>query len=489
MRALAALLALLPSLAAATPLRVGSKQFNESVILGEIAARTLRAAGAEVEHRRQLGGTRILWDALGAGAIDVYPEYTGTLREEIFARDRPADDAALEEVLSRAGLAMTAPLGFDNTYALGMREAEAARLGIRRISDLRAHAGLRVGLSNELLDRADGWRALRERYQLPQEARGLEHELAYRGLASGAIDVTDLYSTDAEIRSLGLRVLEDDLRHFPSYRAVYVYRRELERRAPAAVAALRALAGRIPEARMIEMNARAKLEHLPEARIAADFLAAGGPAAPQETRLFRIAARTGEHLTLVAIAVLLAIVLAIPLGIVAAQRPRVGHAVLAVSGVLQTVPSLALLVLLIPLFGIGGTPAVVAILVYSLLPIVRNTHAGLTSIPRPLRESAEALGLSPAARLRKVELPLAMPAIMAGVQTSAVIAVGTATLGALIGAGGYGQPIVTGIRLADTGLVLEGAIPAALLALAVQGLFDLIARLTISPGLRLPRRD
>jgi osmoprotectant transport system permease protein len=161
--------------------------------------------------------------------------------------------------------------------------------------------------------------------------------------------------------------------------------------------------------------------------------------------------------------------------------------ILAVAGVLQTVPSLALLVLMIPLLGIGAPPAIAALLLYSLLPIVRNVHAGLRAIPEPLRESAEALGLPPAARLLRVELPLASPAILAGIKTSAVINVGTATLGALIGAGGYGQPILTGIRLDDAGLLLEGAVPAALLALAVQGLFDGLERVLAPRGLRLGR--
>ena len=137
--------------------------------------------------------------------------------------------------------------------------------------------------------------------------------------------------------------------------------------------------------------------------------------------------------------------------------------------------------------GIGGPPAVVALFLYSLLPIVRNTCTALTEIPPPLREAALALGLPSTARLRYIELPMAMPSILAGIKTSAVINVGAATLGALIGAGGYGQPILTGIRLDDTGLILEGAIPAAGLALLVQGFFDLIERIAVPKGLRLRR--
>jgi osmoprotectant transport system permease protein len=304
--------------------------------------------------------------------------------------------------------------------------------------------------------------------------------VAYRALVAGEIDATDLYSTDAEIRQYGIQVLEDDLGAFPEYQAVFVHRLDLATRAPAALAAVRRLEGRISAGDMIGMNARARLERVPTAEVAAGFLAArlGVAAAAREGGLARrLLQRTGEHVALVGIALALAVALAVPLGVWAARHPRGGRAVLGVVGVVQTIPSLALLVMMLPLLGIGARPAVAALVLYGLLPIVRNTHAGLTGIPPDLQESAEALGLPPGARLRLVELPLAMGAILAGVKTSAVIAVGTATLGALIGAGGYGQPILTGIRLASTPLILEGAIPAALLALAVQAAFDGLERL------------
>jgi osmoprotectant transport system permease protein len=145
-------------------------------------------------------------------------------------------------------------------------------------------------------------------------------------------------------------------------------------------------------------------------------------------------------------------------------------------------------VFMIPLFGIGTWPAVAALFFYSLLPIVRNTYAGLVGIAPELRGSAAALGLPPGVRLREVELPMAMRSILAGVKIAAVINVGTATLAALIGAGGYGQPILTGIRLDDIGLILEGAVPAALLALLVQGVFEGIERWLTPRGLRIQAR-
>jgi osmoprotectant transport system permease protein len=226
---------------------------------------------------------------------------------------------------------------------------------------------------------------------------------------------------------------------------------------------------------MIEMNARVKLERLSEANSAAEFLGVRRQAR-DDTRLARIGQTTLEHIQLVGISLSAAILVAIPLGIVGAQVPALGAAVLAVTGILQTLPSLALFVFMIPFFGIGAAPAVVALFLYSLLPIVRNTHAGLTGIDPALRDSALALGLPWRQRLTWIELPLASHSILAGIKTAAVINVGTATLAALIGAGGYGQPILTGIRLDDTGLILEGAIPAAGLALIVQSVFSWIER-------------
>jgi osmoprotectant transport system permease protein len=458
---------------------VASKVFTESVLLAEIAAGSLEEAGYEVEHRRELGGTRVLWNALTRGEIHAYPEYTGTLLREIFADER-IDAGTLATRLEQAGIGMTRPLGFNNTYVLGMRAQAARDLGIATISDLRDHNELRFGFSSEFVNRADGWIGLRAAYELPQSnVRAMHHDLAYRGIANGVIDVIDLYSTDAEIAYYDLVALEDDRDYFPRYDAVLVYRLDLS---AAAIAALARLEGRFNAGAMVALNAEVKLDRRAESVVANAWLArefgVRGTRSTQ-SRSDRLIDRTLEHLALVAISLGAAIAIAIPLGILAALRPRAGRLLLAVAGLLQTIPALALLVFMIPWLGIGAAPAIVALFLYSLLPIMRNTHAGLLSIPADIRESAVALGLPTAARLRLVELPLAARSILAGIKTAAVINVGTATLGALIGAGGYGEPILTGIRLDDIGLILEGAVPAALLALAVQGIFELIERIWV----------
>lgn len=474
--------------------RVGSKAFTEGVLLGELETQLARSSGVPAEHRQQLGGTQILWQALRRGDIDAYVDYTGTVREEILAGQRLPDDAALRVALAGLGIRMSRPLGFINTYALGMREDVAEKLDVRTISDLRNHPDLKLGFSNEFMGRADGWPGLREQYDLPQRnVRGLDHSLAYQALRSGDIQAMELYSTDPKIRTFHLRILEDDRHLFPSYEAVMLYRDELERTQPQALAAMLKLEGRIPADAMIDMNARVEEEGIPPSRVAADFLAERLNVRTEvrgESAWAELLRHAGEHLFLVVVSLAAAIVLAVPLGIVSARRPALGQVVLGAVGIVQTVPSLALLVFMIPLLGTGGLPAIVALFLYSLLPIVRNTYAGLHDIAPNLREAAAALGLPPGARLRLVELPLAARSIMAGIKTAAVINVGTATIGALIGAGGFGQPIITGIQRFDLGMVIwQGAVPAAALALLVQGLFELAERAVVPRGLRLGEKS
>lgn len=486
------LLLLTTAVARAEGVRVGSKAFTESVILGELAAQLGREAGVEVEHRRQLGGTRVLWEALLRGEIDAYPEYTGTLASEILKGNNVSDPAAMQAALAAQGIGIGRPLGFNNTYALGMLAAAADGLKVQSISDLRNHATLRFGFSNEFLDRQDGWPAVRDRYALPQtDVNGLDHDLAYRAVSAGSTDVIDLYSTDAEIAFHKLRVLTDDRKLFPDYQAVFLYRLDLNQRSPAFVKSLQRLEGAIDESKMIAMNARAKLDKVPEEIVASDFAreALSTRTDPRAVGTGRqLWQRTVEHVGMVAVSLAASIVVAVPLGVAAYANPTLGRFILGTVAAIYTVPSLALLVFMIPLLGIGTVPAVVALFLYGLLPIVRNTHAGLAGIPPGLRESARVLGLPAFARLWRIELPMAVPLILAGVQTAAVLNVGTATLGALIGAGGYGQPILTGIRLADNRLILLGAVPAAVLALLVQSGFGLLGRFIVPRGLRLRAR-
>jgi osmoprotectant transport system permease protein len=461
---------------------VGSKRFTESYVLGEVLRETAARAGARAEHKAGLGNTGIVFAALQAGAIDVYPEYTGTIAREILKLEGNPSIAELDRRLALMGFGVGVPLGFSNTYALAMREDQAARLGIRALSDLARHPRLRLGLSQEFIGRADGWPGLKRAYAFRQSTpSGLDHGLAYEAIAAGRIDVMDIYSTDAKIERFELRVLEDDRRFFPRYDAVLLYRRDLPARFPAAWEAIAALEGKIDARRMIRMNAAAELEGKTFAQAAALFFGDSGGAArrgywstlagPDLAKLTR------EHLVLVAVSLAAAVAIGVPLGVLAFKVRAVGQPILAAVGVVQTVPALALLAFLIAALGrIGTVPALVALFLYALLPIVRNTHSGLEGIRPAMRQAALALGLSARDRLLSVELPLALPTILAGVKTSAVINVGTATIAAFIGAGGYGERIVQGLALNDNALLVAGAVPAAVLALLVQGGFELAER-------------
>ena len=497
MRSSLALLLLVPVLSwAQSTVNVGSKRFTESYILGEIIAATVQGTSeARATHQQGLGNTAIVFAALRGGVIDLYAEYTGTIAFELLKKTSPATLEELNRELIPLGLAAGVRLGFNNTYALAMRDDRAAQLGIAAISDLKGLPELKLGLSQEFLNRRDGWPALARAYGLNAAPRGLDHGLAYEAVASGRVDAIDVYSTDAKLDKFRLRVLADDRGFFPKYDAVLLYRLDFPKRFPRTWEALSRLEGRITAKDMVALNAQAEIAGVPFAEVARGFLAGGTMgegARPRESRRF-LALLIGEdfwrvtaqHLLLVFGSLALSIGVGVPLGIWAGRSPPVAGWILGSVGILQTIPSLALLAFLITLMGtIGTAPAIVALFLYALLPIVRSTASGLSDIALPLRESAQALGLPSGARLRLIELPLAARSILAGVKTSAVINVGTATIAAFVGAGGYGERIVAGLAVNDNTMLLAGAVPAALMALVMQLGFDVLDRWLIPAGLR-----
>ncbi|RYG39043.1 ABC transporter permease subunit [bacterium] len=479
MRAIFTLLAGILAIAAfGQSVTIGSKKFTESYVLGEIGTRLAKEAGLEATHKKGIGSTGIVWAALTSGAIQAYPDYTGTVGEELLKAPK-LSQVEMREKLKALGIGMSEDLGFNDSYGLAMRKEEAEKLGIKTISDLAKHPSLTAGITPELINRSDGWRPLSAKYGLKlADTKSVEHGLGYAALYAGQVDVKDCYTTDAEIAKYNLTVLKDDLNFFPQYRAVWLYRLDAPKKL---IEALDKMVGKIDESAMIAMNKAANDSKDPLAGAALFF---AEPPPPPPSMWAAMAHQLGQHLALVGASLLLAILVGIPLGMFAARPGATSSGILGFVGVLQTIPSLALLAFLVPVLGIGAATAVAALFLYSLLPIVRNTSAGLRAISGPLREAAEAIGLPAGARLRKVYLPMALPTILAGIKTSAVINVGTATLAALIGAGGFGEPIVQGISLTDNGTILRGAIPAAILAVLVQLLFDGLERLIVSPGLR-----
>ena len=495
---------------------VASKPFGESYLLCELFAQLLESRGIAVERRPGLGATEVAFGAVRSGAVDVYPEYTGTgllaiLHDSLpdsLARDPGAVYAHVARATpARWGARWLPPLGFQNTYAIAVRRETARRYALRTLSDLAREAGrLTGGLTADFIGRPDGLAGLRRAYGLrPAAVKPLAPALKYQALATGAVDFIDGYSTDGLLAKYDLVVLEDDRRFFPPYEAAALIGAPLARDRPEAVAALTLLSGRLEVEAMRRANRRVEVDGEDVRSVARDILAelgltgdaarsvattARGTAGlgsylwTQRTTIARLAA---QHLLLVLFSLAAAVFLAVPLGLVL-ERTRAGaEPALGVLGVLQTIPSIALLAFMIPLLGVGVRPALVALWLYALYPIARGTYVGVTNADPQAVEAAEALGMTARQRLVQVRLPLAAPVIMAGVRTAAVITVGAATLAAFIGAGGLGEPIVTGLALADTRLVLSGALPAAALALLVDGALALVTR-AVTPAHRRTQR-
>lgn len=474
----ATLCASLAFAAVAEPLVVASKDFNESYILGEIMAQLLESDGFEVERRFGLGGTLICYEALRTGEIDVYAEYTGTLATAILKRPDRSGIAALNEVLAEEALTLLPGFGFNNTYALAVPRAVALARGLETISGLVDHPDLRIAVSHEFLEREDGWPGLTRIYGFDRSVDGIEHGLAYQALEEGTIDLTDAYSTDGELVRYDLVVLRDDRGFFPRYLAAPLVRADLPERAKDR---LRAVADTLDDAAMQALNASVLFDDADFAEAAAGYLEGIGIAADRSgSELWpQLRRNTLRHLELTVMALVPATVVGIALGLLVFRVAWLARSVVYATGLLQTIPSIALLAFMIPLFGIGVTPAIVALFLYSLLPIVRNTVTALSTIDPVLQRVSLAMGLTRAQRLRHVFVPLATPSMLAGIRTAAVISIGTATLAAFIGAGGLGDPIVTGLALNDHGLILQGALPAALLAIftefALEGLERLLS--------------
>lgn len=479
-----------PSALGAEAVRVGSKAFTEGFLLAELAAQKLEEGEKEIVVRRfGLGNTGVVVEALKKGEIDFYPEYTGTMREAILHNQNSNSDEQLENGLKKLGLVMSEPLGFSNTYALAVTHEFAEEHGLKTISDLQKVKDLvRSAFSHEFTTRQDGLRGLLRHYRFELGGRrdSLEHTLSYEAIAERQVDLIDVYSTDAQIERLDLVVLEDDRDFFPSYEAVFLAREDFVERNPAAWKALNGLEDALDEKVMRSLNAGVEIDKKSFAAVIHQFLKPGEDSSPFLTAglASRIWQRTREHAFLVGITVFLSVLTGVPLGILAVRREHLGQAILLGSSIVQTIPSLALLCLLIPLFGIGVKPALVALYLYALLPILLNTYIGLRSIDGRLLETAKALGLNTFQRIFWIELPLASRSIIGGIKTATIIGIGTATLAALIGAGGYGAPIVSGLAINDMTTVLTGAIPAAAMSLVAHFGFELLSRFAVPRGLR-----
>jgi osmoprotectant transport system permease protein len=479
-------------------------------------AQLLESRGFSVDRRPGLGATEIAFGALRANAIDVYPEYTGTgliavlhdsLPDSVAADPRKVFGHVARRFRDLYHVGWLPPLGFQNTYAIAVTRQTAARYHLRTLSDLaRESQHLSAGFTADFIGRSDGLVGLERVYGIhPRTVRPLAPAVKYQALASGAVDVIDGYSTDGLLSKYDLVTLVDDRHFFPPYEAAALVSGRLEQRTPSAIAALTLLSGRLDEQTMRTLNRRVEVDGEDMSRVASDELATLGlvgaapvgltPSSPQRRNSFAqymwdrrgmLAGLAGRHLLLVGLALFAAVIVALPLGLALERTRPLAEPTIGALGVLQTIPSIALLAFMIPLLGVGVVPALVALWLYALYPIARGTYTGVRDADPEAVSAAEALGTTPMQRLMWVRLPLAAPVIMAGIRTAAVITVGAATLAAFIGAGGLGEPIVAGLALADTRMILSGALPAAALALAVDGVLGIVERL-VAPAHRRKR--
>ena len=514
---------LLPSMAAAQarPIVVASKPFAESYVLAEVFAQLLEARGHVVDRRLGLGTTEVALQALARSEIDVYPEYTGTGLAAVLAESSSGGSAAVfrrvsDAFLARWGARWLPPLGFANNYAVAMRRGAADSLGVRTLSGLaRIAPRLSAGFSPDFAGRADGLLGLTEAYDGMEfrDVRNLLQAVKYQALAEGEVDVIDAYSTDGAVARYDLAVMTDDLGFFPPYDAAPLASRRFYEERPEATLLLSRLAGRIDEAVMRRANERVELAGVTPAQAARELLveiglgATGGadsapdgdlagnagpdarsgtdpetsrPTVPRPSRSVgalpahmwshraELGRQAARHLLLVLVSLGAAALVALPAGVALERRRSFAESAIRAAGLLQTIPGIALLAFMIPLFGIGATPAAAALFLYSLLPILRNTYTGIVEAAPGAVEAGRALGMTEAQLLLRIRLPLAAPVVMAGVRTAAVINVGTATLAAFVGGGGLGDPIVAGLALADPVMILSGAVPAAAMALTVD---------------------
>ena len=459
---------------------IGSKNFGESYLLSEIAAQVLELQGFAVERRFGLGGTLICFEALRNGEIDFYMEYTGTLSQAVLkVPGRPTRDE-INTLLASMDLHMLDEIGFNNTYAIAVRESQAQDLGLVTIADLAKYPNLPFAFSHEFLQRGDGWPGLAQLYSLNHKVEGIEHGLAYQAIADGAIDATDAYSTDGELLRYRLRVLDDNKSYFPAYRAAPLARTDLSTQVRSA---LLPLVNLIDDPEMQRLNAEVVVQGKSFQAVADAFITSRSNELGLDQSQYESVSWQQElwghflrHIQLTGVALLGAIIVGLGLSLLIYSNTKVANTVVYACGLMQTVPSLALLALMIPIFGIGVLPAIVALFLYSLLPIVRNAVTALSGVDPTLVKVSRALGLTQWEQLRFLRLPLSMPAIFAGIRTAAVISIGTATLAAFIGAGGLGEPIVVGLSLNDSDMILRGAIPAALLAIMTEFCFEILQR-------------
>ena len=504
---------------------IGSKIFTENILLGELIALILEQNhGFKIKRKFNMGGTKLVFDALKAGSIDIYPEYTGTGYAMILKESQKLspDETYLfvkKEFLKRHQLVWSPPLGFENTYILAVRKSDSRFQKINSTSELEGlDFPLQLASEHEFTERKDGWRLFSKNYKLNlknNQILSMSASLMYSAIHNKKVDIIMAYSTDGRIKAYQLKTLKDDKKFFPSYLASYLTRQKLLNSHPEIKSIFQALENQISAEEMTALNNEVDQLKRGVSQTAQAFLLKKGilktenenwkPSAFTDQKSNPLEEKESlasyyfqkrayllkifkEHLSLVFTALMLALFVSLPLSIWAVYNSKIEKALFFLINTLQTIPSIALLGALIPFLGIGFAPAITALFIYSLLPLIRNSFEGIKNIDNSYIEISAGLGLTKWQILRFVQIPLALPVIIAGVRTSVVLLVGTATLAAFIGAGGLGDPIFRGIATLDSRLIFMGAIPSCALAVLLDKALNLLEKALVSKGLQKKRK-
>lgn len=494
----------------AESLTIAGKTFTEQEVLVDLLTWVLKEErpGLTVHKRKNLGGTSVTFEAVRSGDIDMYVEYSGTAYYSIFKQTEKLSKKQIHEYLierlDKENLHWSTPLGFNNTYAILVKDNDKNK-DIHKVSDLKELApDLIIGTDPEATSRPDGYEAFTQTYQLDFKSQKMMNSgLLYKSTDNDKVDVIIGYSTDGRILVTGLKVLEDDLGFFADYSASVLINKDTLKKHPWIKRALAKLHHQIDDQTMQALNARVDFEKMDSVTVTKKFAADKGWITPKGPVIVKrqsfldfivskkdfLLVKLYEHLLLTFWAFLLVTVIGVSLGVLSYYKTRVQKVVFLAVNLCQTVPSLALFGMLIPLLGIGIKPSLVALVLYALLPIVRNTYTGLCEVEPSILETCEILGMNKRQILFKVLLPMSLVTISAGLRTSLVIIVGTATIASFIGAGGLGDPIFQGITSLNNRLILLGAIPAALLAILLDFLLHYSTRFLLSPGLDQNRQN
>lgn len=467
-------------------IRIGSKEFTESYVVAEFLAQELEqhfGESIQIERQFGLGATAIAYQALTSDEIDLYPEYTGTLIQTLKLKSDDRD--RLLDELNTRGLAISAPLGFENSYALAATPEITQDLSLKRVSDLKRQlTQFKIGLTYEFHGRSDGWGQLLRSYPFLQNSVKptlMEHSLLYTAVKNKRINIVEVYTTDPQIDDLSLVILADDARALPKYDAVFLASLKLQKRSPEVWAFINSLKNKLSAETIRHLNRQVEVVGLSPRQAVRNWLELSKEnkvATSKQTQTTiaglksQLVRRSAEHFSLVVVAFLIAAAIGLPLGVLASDHPRIGRPLLSVSGVLQTVPAIALLVVLVPLTGLGFWTAVTALVAYAAFPIASSTVAGLNSLSIETLDLVRLMHLNQWQALRWVRLPIAKLSILSGLRIALVSTIGNATLAALIGGGGYGALILSGLSTQRIELVFLGAIPAALSAIFVQAAFS-----------------